>query len=1118
MHSINDNRGQFQAPHFEHIPLALRTGKHHVVWKAEARPDGKIGKTPYIARAALDRQYYRASSTKPRNWSTFDQAVKAYQRTGAFSGIGYVLTQHIIFIDIDHCLNPDGTPSTAAQDIITTLDSYTERSPSGDGVHIFTFGTLPADTQNIYHYQGHKIEVYTSGRYATLTGQPVPGTPLQDLQPRQAEVIAFLQRCSTAERENTSGGGVCGEVVADTDHQTPTPLFRTPSAARSGGTSPRSGSQQPVLRQAIREEALPPADQAILARARAAANGQNFKILWEGGDPKGRNDESKADFDLVLMLLYWSGDDAGRVERLFRASPRYQERQEKMERITAKKQYTYLQLNIYNAIQKRHRTSWRQPPVATPQPAAPLKARRPDPTPVHQAQRIRHAHQWTRQSETEDERQQKLALCAGQVAQRVEQHILAGKTGLLIATVAPGVGKSSTVAPLGERSTLYPDGRLNLAWIAERRDMVGQVEALKYYRQIAPCTKQNCPDHARHNLLGERGYNTWTVHKNHAGPCNYMQQFRESGSAVYQLAHVATRYPAMHQGIIIDELDIAKWLPERELSIDKLVAATRQFATGSTADLFLRCVTATITDAAQAKTALHGLGLFNVLNQRSGGHLANWIGELAQDPRYTNTHPWVELEEDDDDPTVADAAALTLAPVALPHLLKALMAELVKWQHGQEWNSCLRVGPGPHGWAIFLTERLDFTPGESGQLPARAILDATADAEILSLRFHQQIELVKGEIEPPPGMRHIAVRTGKRYGKTSLCTRRKDNKPNTSLARVIAEGKYLLSDLDPDGEARASDHVGLISFMGCVDTLGEALGIPEHRRLHFWAARGSNALEDCTILLIIGTPTVHPETVARLARALWQDDPQPISSETEIDAQGIRRYVDPRMERLNTYLTRAELTQCAHRSRALRHQGRTVVTLCLGNIDYLPATETITALPQLTPEGQERWGISRQTEHAKLDQAREQLLLEGKTLAMITVRELKAAANVSTDAAASYLRDMRGAAQPQEGQAHRSTDHTHTPLVFSPVPDSPKREIHSNVGYNAPPKTMPPPLRESPMEDVILEYARSQSYMPLEVDSIRIEAGPPAWYRFVWMPGPTIEQRRQVYEYILAAG
>lgn len=64
----------------------------------------------------------------------------------------------------------------------------------------------------------------------------------------------------------------------------------------------------------------------------------------------------------------------------------------------------------------------------------------------------------------------------------------------------------------------------------------------------------------------------------------------------------------------------------------------------------------------------------------------------------------------------------------------------------------------------------------------------------------------------------------------------------TAVWRAIAEARYLLRELDPDGEAIVAGRVGLISYKDCVDAIGEALGIAEQRRLHFWGARGSNTL------------------------------------------------------------------------------------------------------------------------------------------------------------------------------------------------------------------------------------------------------------------------------------
>ncbi len=1121
--SIESYLKRLQPPNFDQIAPKLRAKPHYVLWNPKLRSDGTIEKPLYRARPALYHcKQYPASSTNPASWSTFSQAVQAYQR-GGYAGIGRAFTdeEHIIFLDFDHCIDPEtGEPNPIVREILDELQTNAEKSPT-DGVHAYLIcPILPPGLKSIYHYKGQKIEVYWMGRYSTLTGHRIAGTPA-DVEERQASFTALIERWEPGEEENTSGVGVCDSQSQPapirnqdgTAAHLPTTMSAhhhvcsPPAALVPTGKSqekrnnnvlrivPNRDDQAQRSAPPIVESDLPREDQAVLVKAREARNGQTFLELWEGRDPKhrkkpsGQPDESAADFDLALMLLYWTNDNAEQAERLFRASGRY--REEKTDRVANRRGQSYIQHTIDNALQKRGKArrtpnkpqalnllkqSQNLPPE---QPERlnhlPFKTdygdtSRPDPDPpttpgpgagqrkpARQDRRITHAHHWARAEETEGERQEKLQAAARYAAAQVEQHIRNGERSLLVANVAPGVGKSSTVAPLGNVD-------LNLAWIAERRNMTASVAALQHYRQIEPCTRHNCTDgHHLHNQLGERGYNAWSVHKRHKLQCHsepgrigYAQQFRESGSAVYQLAHVATRYPAQHEGIIIDELDITKWLPEREINIARLSAAARVYPTDSTADLFLRAVAAVITDASQARQQLHGQELFNALDRRTSNRLTNWIAELAQDPRYTNTHPWHELEEDD--PIALENEAANLAPVVLPHILVALMGELVNWQRGSAWNSTIRIGPSSHGWAIHVTERRTFTPGESG-LPARAILDATADSEILSRLFREQIQLVQAEIEPPPGTRHIAIRSGKRYGKTSLCKIHKDGS-RPDLARAIAEARYILRKEDPDGQERQAQRIGIISFLGCVDTLGEALDIPPERRLHFWAARGSNTLEDCTILLIIGTPTIHPATVARLARALWADDPEPINPESNPDGQGIRRYIDPRMQRLNDYLTRAELTQCAHRSRALR-AARTVITFCLGNIDYLPATETITDLPALTPEGREVWKVRREREHQALEQARQEIEQSGRSIHMLTVRELKAAAGVSTDAAAEYLRQARDVTQPCHDGQETHTPHTHT-CVLNSVPDSPNMIDIENIGTNTTvePRAAPPPTSE----------------------------------------------------------
>ena len=126
------------------------------------------------------------------------------------------------------------------------------------------------------------------------------------------------------------------------------------------------------------------------------------------------------------------------------------------------------------------------------------------------------------------------------------------------------------------------------------------------------------------------------------------------------------------------------------------------------------------------------------------------------------------------------------------------------------------------------------------------------------------------------------------------------------LSRNAANGSR---ELDPDGTVRAAAQVGLITHKDCERALAEALGIPEHRSGHFWGMRGSLCLEDCTILLVVGTPALRQDHVARLARAYYHADPQVIDETSERTDDGTWRYRDPRMQRVADALIRAELTR-----------------------------------------------------------------------------------------------------------------------------------------------------------------------------------------------------------------
>jgi putative DNA primase/helicase len=151
------------------IPGQLTGRDQWVSWRGEVR-DGRPTKVP-IQTAYPSRH---ASVDDPATWGSFLDAVDAQSCPGLrLDGIGYVLTpaDGLVGIDLDHCRDREtGAIEPWALDIVQRVDSYTEVSPSGRGLRIFTRGVLPPGRRRKDH-----VEMYDSGRYLTLTGHRISG-------------------------------------------------------------------------------------------------------------------------------------------------------------------------------------------------------------------------------------------------------------------------------------------------------------------------------------------------------------------------------------------------------------------------------------------------------------------------------------------------------------------------------------------------------------------------------------------------------------------------------------------------------------------------------------------------------------------------------------------------------------------------------------------------------------------------------------------------------------------------------------------------------------------------------------------------------------------------------
>ncbi len=132
------------------------------------------------ARTRYDKPPRSAHTGKPAsinnlfNLGTFDEAAATARRLG-LAGVGFVLEadDDLTGIDLDDCVTDSGSLSPLAAEVIGYGETYAEYSPSGEGIRILALGKVESTTK----HDAAGVEVYGTGRYLTVTGNQVEGTP-----------------------------------------------------------------------------------------------------------------------------------------------------------------------------------------------------------------------------------------------------------------------------------------------------------------------------------------------------------------------------------------------------------------------------------------------------------------------------------------------------------------------------------------------------------------------------------------------------------------------------------------------------------------------------------------------------------------------------------------------------------------------------------------------------------------------------------------------------------------------------------------------------------------------------------------------------------------------------
>jgi putative DNA primase/helicase len=244
-------------------------------------------------------------------------AAKVARRHRGKYGIGFVLTKEsgIVGIDLDACRDPEtGAFEGWAIEVMRLIKSYWEVSPSGTGIKGCAYGEKPGP-----NCKRNQVEAYDSGRFFTMTGQHIIGTP-QSIQEQPSEIAAFYY-----------------SYLGDPE----------PSQPRESAPPVPTGLS----------------DEAVLQKIMNYKHGNVVKRLWNG-DISGFPSHSEADESLCSRLYFFSGNPE-QVDRLFRRSGLLRD---KWDEVHFANGLTYGEGTLrkvcvgptYSGSTNRHSASWRK--------------------------------------------------------------------------------------------------------------------------------------------------------------------------------------------------------------------------------------------------------------------------------------------------------------------------------------------------------------------------------------------------------------------------------------------------------------------------------------------------------------------------------------------------------------------------------------------------------------------------------------------------------------------------------------------------------------------------------------------------------------------------------------
>ena len=271
-------------------PEVLHQRDIWLVWKYDERE--KSDGSTYLTKVPLDPETgAEGDATDEAITTSFEEAVEAHERLSQTDGVGFAFLEDDLLVgtDLDDVRDPEtGKLNKLGRGVMTTLDSYTEVSPSGTGLHVVTLALKPGDRcKRKLSPDGDRdgdeceIEMYDSDRFFTYTGERVDGVGFGEVEQRKNEIAEVYETYLASESSESDGGEWNGETP-DLDLD----------------------------------------DEQVLEKARGASNGDKFERLEKGDDSMHGGDTSRADQAFVNYLAFYTGGDRQQIDRLFRASGR----------------------------------------------------------------------------------------------------------------------------------------------------------------------------------------------------------------------------------------------------------------------------------------------------------------------------------------------------------------------------------------------------------------------------------------------------------------------------------------------------------------------------------------------------------------------------------------------------------------------------------------------------------------------------------------------------------------------------------------------------------------------------------------------------------------------------